>query len=335
MAFRFLAGGESRDGDPFLFLAAFRSRDGDLFLFLAAFRDGDLFLFGGRFDDDIVAVPCGTVWPPGFFSRPSGRNMDIAIRRFDPSKMADNATCMVIGKRNTGKSVLTKDVLYHKRHIPLGVVMSGTEEGNGWYKSWVPDTFVYNEFDKDALEKVVKRLRVLAKRGKKQSTYVVLDDCMFDKRIMKERVIRQVFMNGRHWGIFLVVTSQYVADVPPDIRTNCDYVFVTRENIQQNRERLWRMYFGIFPTREMFDAVLTSCTEDYACLVLDNTAVKSNRIEDCVFWYRARPDRDFKMGGPLTWHYHSRVYNPRYDDELEDAAAARRKQRKLRVVMKK
>jgi hypothetical protein len=97
-------------------------------------------------------------------------------------------------------------------------------------------------------------------------------------------------------------------------------VFVLRENIQQNRERLWKMFFGIFPTLDAFNAALTACTENYSCLVLDNTS-KSNKIEDCVFWYKAKVRDNFRMGSPLLWHYHSRHYNPDYDDGDEGVAA--------------
>ena len=257
--------------------------------------------------------------------------MDITIRKFDPSKMDDRRVVMVIGKRNTGKSVLAKDLMFFKKHLPVGMVMSGTEEGNGWYSSWVPDCFIYNEFDKDAVEKLIKRQRRLCKHGTPQRVFLILDDCMFDRKVMREKCIRQIFMNGRHWGIFLLTTSQYVADAGPEIRSNCDYVFCCRENIMQNRERLWKMFFGIFPTFESFNQALTACTENYSCLVLDNTS-KSNNIEDCVFWYKAKMRNNFRMGSPLLWHYHSRNYNPNYDSDSD--ADANKKGRRTPAATK-
>jgi hypothetical protein len=255
------------------------------------------------------------------------QGMNITIRKFDPSKMDDRRTVMLIGKRNTGKSVLAKDLMFYRRHIPVGMVMSGTEEGNGWYSTWVPDCFIYNDFDKGAVEKLIARQRRLAKLGQLQPAFLVLDDCMYDKKIMREKCIRQIYMNGRHWAIFCLTTAQYIADAGPEIRNNCDYVFVLRENIQQNRERLWRMFFGIFPTLDSFSAALEACTENYGCLVLDNTS-KSNKLEDCVFWYKAKVRNDFRMGSPLLWHFHSRNYNPNYDeqDEAPHELGNRRKQ---------
>ena len=39
---------------------------------------------------------------------------------------------VLIGRRDTGKSYLVRDLLFHHRNIPLGTVISGTEAGNGF-----------------------------------------------------------------------------------------------------------------------------------------------------------------------------------------------------------
>ena len=62
---------------------------------------------------------------------------NIQIRKFDPRKIDSNRVCVFIGKRGTGKSTLVTDVLYHHRKIPMGVIMSGTEESNEHYKKHV------------------------------------------------------------------------------------------------------------------------------------------------------------------------------------------------------
>jgi hypothetical protein len=36
----------------------------------------------------------------------------------------DDSTVVLIGKRNTGKSYLTKDMLYYKQDLPAGTVIS-------------------------------------------------------------------------------------------------------------------------------------------------------------------------------------------------------------------
>lgn len=243
------------------------------------------------------------------------------IRQFDPTTIRDGSVAGIIGKRGTGKSVIVKDIMFHKKTIPMGLVMSGTEDGNSYYSRFVPDSFVFSEFDKGALERLVERQKRLAKQNKAGRVFVVLDDLMYDKRIMKEKVMRQLLMNGRHWNIFMIVTAQYPADLgPPEIRSNCDYIFACRETIHQNRERLYRMFFGIFPSFDDFCRVFAACTENYGVLVLDNTK-QTNNIEDVVFWYKAtvREDaRNYKMGHPSFWKFHKRHYRP--EDEDDDVA---------------
>ena len=262
--------------------------------------------------------------------------MNLQLRKFNPANMADDKVCVFIGKRNTGKSVLVTDIMYHKKHLPAGIVMSATEEGNHHYQQFIPDLFIYGDYDKDAIERVLERQRKLIASGKQAGgAFILLDDCMYDKKFMKDTCIRKCFMNGRHWKIFFMLTMQYCMDLTPDLRANVDYVFILRENIIQNREKLYKSFFGIFPTFDMFNQIMTACTENYECLVLDNTS-KSNRIQDCVFWYKAKLRTNFRVGSPIYWNFHKKNYNPNHEiTNNGDPNKAGKKCGAIQVVKKK
>ena len=36
--------------------------------------------------------------------------------------------------------------------------------------------------------------------------FVILDDCLYDNSWAREKLMRLLFMNGRHWKIMLVIT---------------------------------------------------------------------------------------------------------------------------------
>ena len=243
-------------------------------------------------------------------------SVNLQLKKFDPRKMEDDRVCLFIGKRNTGKSYLVRDIMYHKKHIPTGIVQSGTEEGNGFYGQFVPDLFIYSDYDKEAIDRLMDRQRKMIKSGKTKkqaASFLLLDDCMYDNKFLKETTMRQIFYNGRHWGILFMLCMQYCMDMPPALRANIDYVFILRENIVANREKLWKNFFGIFPTFDLFNKTMDACTENFECLVLDNT-VKSNKISDCVFWYKAKyPPPKFRVGSPAYWNLHKKMYNPKYD----------------------
>ena len=54
---------------------------------------------------------------------------------------------VMIGRRDTGKSFLVRDLLYYHQDVPIGTVISGTEAGNGFYAEHVPKLFIHDEYN--------------------------------------------------------------------------------------------------------------------------------------------------------------------------------------------
>ena len=136
--------------------------------------------------------------------------------------------------------------------------------------------------------------------------------------------MRLLFMNGRHWKIMLVITMQYPLGIPPNLRTNIDYVFILREPYINNRKRIWENYAGMFPNFESFTQVMDQCTENYECLVIDNNS-KSNKLQDQVFWYKAAKHGDFKLGSKEFWDLSKNIVSDDEDDEPYNPDANRKK----------
>ena len=239
------------------------------------------------------------------------------LKKFDMNEIKDDKVVVLIGKRDTGKSFLCRDILFRHRGIPVGQVISGTEGANQFYSKMVPKLFIHDEFKPEIVENILKRQKIMIEKinqaggGADQSidprAFLILDDCLYDNSWAKDKNMRSVFMNGRHFKLLFLLTMQYALGIPPNMRTNIDYVFILRENYVSNRKRLYEHYAGMFPTFEMFCQVMDQCTENYECLVVDNTT-KSNKIEDMVFWYKAEPRPDFKIGGPSYWDYSDKNY---------------------------
>ena len=144
--------------------------------------------------------------------------------------------------------------------------------------------------------------------------FLLLDDCLYDNSWSKDKTIRACFMNGRHYKLMFLLTMQYALGIPPNLRTNIDYIFILRENLINNRKRLYEHYAGMFPSFDMFATTMDQCTENYECLVIHNNA-KSNKIEDQIFWYKADGHEDFKIGAQQFWDHHDNNFDDRYDDE--------------------
>tara|TARA_B100001057_G_scaffold491128_1_gene580737 strand:+ start:1006 stop:1842 length:837 start_codon:yes stop_codon:yes gene_type:complete len=260
------------------------------------------------------------------------KKFDMREIRFRPDQNT-GPVVVLIGRRDTGKTYLVRDLLYHHQDIPIGTVISGTEAGNGFYGNHVPRLFIHDEYNTAIIENILKRQRQVLKQMKKEiesykrstidpRSFVILDDCLFDATWTKDKMMRLLFMNGRHWKVMLVITMQYPLGIPPNLRTNIDYVFILREPYISNRRRIWENYAGMFPTFEGFCQVMDQCTENYECLVINNNA-KSNKLQDQIFWYKAQPRGEFKLGSKEFWEL-SRDLNSDEEEEAYDPQKASR-----------
>ena len=66
---------------------------------------------------------------------------EIQLRKFNMNEITHDKVVVLIGKRDTGKSFLCKDLLFHHQNIPVGQVISGTEAANSFYSEIVPPIF--------------------------------------------------------------------------------------------------------------------------------------------------------------------------------------------------
>jgi len=251
---------------------------------------------------------------------------------------------VMIGRRDTGKSFLVRDLLFYHQDIPVGTVMSGTEAGNGFYSAHVPKLFIHEEYNTVLIENILRRQKTVLKQVNKEiethkkttidpRAFVILDDCLYDQSWTRDKMMRLLFMNGRHWKIMLIITMQYPLGVPPNLRTNIDYTFILREPYIANRKRIYENYAGMFPTFESFCQIMDQCTENYECLVISNNA-KSNKLEDQIFWYKASSHNNFKLGNKEYWEL-SKGLGSEDEEESYDPNAMRTKRAGPRINVKK
>ena len=237
------------------------------------------------------------------------------IKRFDPTKIKPNRAFLFIGKKGTGKTTLMRDILYYHRRIPDGVVMTATNID--FWAEVVPRSFVFEEYEPSVLKRVVTR-QIRKGEQTRPSTMVLLDDVMYDKNIGKDKNLRGILMNQRHWKIAFFFAMQYAMDIPPALRSNIDYVFICREPIQRNREVLYKNFFGVFPTFKLFCDAMDAYTRNYECLVLDNT-IQSNSLIDCVFAHKAPyPIPRFKVGNSWFWKLHQSSQKKKKTESNDD-----------------
>jgi hypothetical protein len=225
------------------------------------------------------------------------------IQQFDPLKAQKNRVWLLIGGRNTGKSVLLLDLLYKtQRETDFVLAMSATISSIEMFKAILPPGCVYTDgYDYDKADQFLALTSQLSMNGKKRNVTLCLDDVMFDSKVMKCKTQSNLHLNGRHYNTCVFNTTQYSMLIPTAIRSNVDYVFALKETVRANRRRLFEHYFGTFTTFAEFEKVFSECTREYGALVLDRTQSSGN-TEDLIKYYKADVDiPKFQLGLPVFY----------------------------------
>jgi hypothetical protein len=252
----------------------------------------------------------------------------------------------------THNSYLVRDIFYHHKEIPIGLIFSGTEEANPFFGDFIPDSFIHSEYDPDLIETMLIKQSQKVKKARNNGhaetdgltpgnrAFVVLDDMLHDAAAWKkEKTIQSIFFNGRHYNLFFILTMQYPLGIPPALRSNIDYVFVFNEPSIKNRKKIYDDYAGMCPSFDHFCNILDSCTQNHECLVI-KTSGNSSDLRDQIFWYKASKHDNFRVGHPKIWKYHDLHYNDKYDtqrdveqEEVDKLKKKFAKTKKLKIIV--
>jgi hypothetical protein len=185
---------------------------------------------------------------------------------------------VIIGRRATGKTVLTSDLLFKSR-LRFGLIFDpiqytypgrtrwNTTEDGGPY-DFIKKEFKYNDIEEDVLERFIKVQKRRAQRGKK--AFIVFDNCMFERKVLRGEYFRRLIMDARHIKCYVLLCITYPTALPPALRAQASTTFILQENSNRARQQLHQNWAGCIPTLGDFNTILDAVTQDYHCLVIDH-----------------------------------------------------------------
>ena len=271
----------------------------------------------------------------------------LQIKKFNISEMVDHCTICIIAKRGSGKTYLVKEIMYNKRDLPSCIAISKTEKLNNFYSNFIPESYIYSDFDSNILSKIYNRQSIMNENNKTRvnenrspkddRVMLIMDDCMSSKSSwIKDPNILELFFNGRHHHISFILTMQFSLGIPPELRSNFDYIFLLAEDFISNRKRLYEHYAGMFPSFDIFQQVFSDLTENYGCLVINNR-IHSKNITDKVFWYKAKEIPEFTLGSNKYVKYHNKVYDKDWNKRISvfDPSTMITKKNNVKLIIEK
>lgn len=274
----------------------------------------------------------------------------LPIQEFSLGEMCVNPSILMIAKRGSGKSWVTKAVLFKFHKIPVGVIISPTEKDNPFFSDFFPDSYIYYKYESHIIKKILIRQKIILKKSREKKekgkfvdprAVVVMDDCLADKGSWaRDPPIMDLLFNGRHRQITYILTMQYPLGIKPELRSNFDYVFLLAEDYISNMKKLYDHYAGMFPDFNSFREVFRQLTADFGAMVIKNRGARANLFDKIAFYKAPNlADVEVTFGCRQFQKYHKKNYNEDWElhqDKIDyEEYLFEKKRNKSRINIKK
>ena len=190
-----------------------------------------------------------------------------------------NKTVSLVAKRGSGKSVLLKHLVdLQKSEFHKIYVVCPTEEVNSFYGSMVEQNCIFDSWNEEWAEQLIKTMtkeNAGTTKEEKKNVLVILDDVMSDTNFHQSPALKKLYMRGRHINIGVIATCQYLHNLPPVCRNNADWCIVGQMN-RQSVQLLAEEYLSGDLEKTEFIKMYNRNTKDYGFLVINNTSIKDN-----------------------------------------------------------
>lgn len=204
-----------------------------------------------------------------------------------------NKTVCLAAKRNSGKSVLINYLVSSNLDKFSKVfVICPTEQVNHFYKDIVDEDCIFDEWDEEWVERLIKKMTAV-NAGKKKNTatniLLVCDDLVADANLHQSPTFKRLFTRGRHIYISIIFTTQYLLQVPPVTRGNSDYVLCGQMNAQSLKILCDEFHAGDIDKKEFLD-LYRRATRDYGFFVINQNSVKGHSLDELYGCIRVPPE---------------------------------------------
>lgn len=251
----------------------------------------------------------------------------LPISEFTLDEMVINPSIIMIAKRGSGKSWITKAVIHKYVDIPVGVVISPTEKDNPFYVDFFSDSFIFYAYDSRVLQKLLLRQQQILKKAREKKALgkyidpraiVIMDDCLASKGTWaKDPKVSELLFNGRHRQITYILTMQFPLGISPELRSNFDYVFLLADDTTSNLKRIYEHYAGMFPDFNTFRIVFRQLTEDHGAMVIKNRGARTNLFDKIAFYKAPNLSKvTFHFGCGQFRTYHDKNYKEDWEDKI-------------------
>lgn len=212
-----------------------------------------------------------------------------------------DSTVSIFGKRNTGKSFYARyllDIL--KDYFPWGWCMTNTPQ-NGWWQMMIPEKKIYKGWRPDLIKKIMeiqrKRIRMT---DINPFVFIILDDIVSDQALRYDPTLRELYYEGRHFGIFILICAQYVYGLPPGNRANTDFCVTFNQHQHRQIKQLHEDYMTEYKNWQFVRRDMQKMLGEHECLIVNQRDPDLRGVER-YHWDKATEPKPFYLGTKQYW----------------------------------
>ncbi len=166
-------------------------------------------------------------------------NTHVALKEFDPTTIKLDSFAIVIGQRRYGKTIWVRWMLsYLFEYFPAGGYVFTRSKQNLFWSQHFPNSHIYNGLGKDQEEvflKIMETQRIKHKLMLETGDFsicpyifLILDDVIADQGAVRfNKVLNEMAFTGRHYNVFVIITTQDVKGLPPMFHQNAGTFFTS------------------------------------------------------------------------------------------------------------
>lgn len=201
----------------------------------------------------------------------------------------------LVAKRKSGKSYLLRHIVKHYAHNYSKIfVCCPTEELRPFYSSFIPQNCIYDTYTEEWGEELLIRLKDANKGTAEKDmkrVLLILDDLVSDFDFHNSKSIETIYSRGRHLGITMVLTTQYLKNVSPLIRSNSDVIMVGQQN-KASVSLLCEDFLSGDITKPEFIKLYNKNTVNFNFLMINCTSTKTGALDEIYAVIKAPIERE-------------------------------------------
>lgn len=175
--------------------------------------------------------------------------------------LKDFSIILIFGSQKSGKTTCMRALIYNeakKKTFDHCLLFSATKDKSSY--DFLDDEYKYEAYDLDALKKYVNMCRELNKREIVTKGLLILDDIVGELHF-KNDFFSNLFSNHRHYGISIILISQSIITVPPQLRSLITYGCVYKYISEQDLEKIYACFGSLCKSKKDFFEIYNKYTD--------------------------------------------------------------------------